>query len=240
MSHGSIGLELPRFISVTNKWFFGMVLFGLAGVIYVGSNHYHFSSPIYLPYTHWDYLVPFLPQTIWIYMSEYFFFLVTYVALRREENVNRFFFSFLFQQTVAVLVFLAWPTTFPRSLFPLNPEMMDHFTFGLFAYLRSVDTPASCCPSLHVSSIFLCMLVFLDEKQARLRAVLWVWGAMIIATTVTTKQHYVIDVVVGLMLGLTSFFLFHRLFSLKRKVSDSLTYVVIPQGTASDHFKSDV
>jgi hypothetical protein len=50
----------------------------------------------------------------------------------------------------------------------------------------------------------------------------------------------VIDVVVGLLLGLSSFLLFHRFLALKRRISDSLTYVVIPQKNDANQFKSDV
>jgi membrane-associated phospholipid phosphatase len=202
--------SLPIVVTQETKYPGGIALFTIAAVIYLATNHFHLSEPRLLPLTWVDRDVPFLPYTMWVYISEFAFFGVVYVCCRDMINLNRFFYSFLALQVVSCLIFLIWPTTYPRDGFPLTDDL-DPVTRYVFGALRQTDTPANCTPSLHVSSVYLCSFLFLDERP-KLFPFFFTWGTLIAASTLTTKQHYLADVVTGLALSILIYWLFYRYF----------------------------
>src|SRR6476620_9379160 len=157
---------LPIFITKKNKYWVGLFLCIVAVMLYLSSNHYHFIPPRLLPLSWVDQLVPFLPGSVWIYISEYIFFLAVYITCKDMVNLNKYFYSFLSLQSVSVLIFWICPTTYPRDLFPL-PTDLDKITYFAFNTLRETDTPANCCPSLHVSSVYLSTFIFLDDQKRK-------------------------------------------------------------------------
>ncbi len=205
--------SLPIFVTKKNKYWAGFILFVFAVVLYLSSNHYHFIPPRLLPLSWVDKLVPFLPGSVWIYISEYIYFLVVYATCKDMVNLNKYFYSFLALQTVSVLIFWIWPTTYPRDLFPL-PSSLDAITYFAFSTLRETDTPANCCPSLHVSSVYLSSFIFLDDQRKKF-PFFFIWGTAIAISTLTTKQHYLIDVIFGFIMALVTYWIFHKYVSYK-------------------------
>jgi len=201
--------SLPLFINRGNKNLCGVILFLTAAGLYLPSNHIHIFPPQYLPMSWVDLAVPFMPNTMWIYISEYIFFITVYWASRNYMNLNKYFYSFLALQSVSVAIFWIWPTTYPRSDFPL-PEDLGPITHAVFSWLRTTDTPANCCPSLHVSSVYLSTFIFLDEQKKKF-PFFFCWGTAIAVSTLTTKQHYLVDVVAGLVMAVAFYWVFHKL-----------------------------
>jgi membrane-associated phospholipid phosphatase len=199
---------LPMFINRENKHLVGLALFTVAAALYLCCNHFHLVPPQMLPRSWIDLSVPFLPGTVWVYISEYLFFSAVYLACNDELTLNKYFYSFLCLQTISCFIFWAWPTTYPRDLFPL-PNDLDPVTRYVFGSLRQTDTPASCCPSLHVSSVYLSTFLFL-EGQKKYFPLFFMWGTAIALSTLTTKQHYMIDVVTGFMLAVIHYWIFFR------------------------------
>lgn len=200
--------SLPLFLTRENKYVAGAFLFLIAAILYLTSNHFHFFQPQLLPMSWVDHVVPFLPLTVWIYISEYIFFIAVYLTTKDVINLNRYIYSFLALQTFAVLIFWIWPTTYPRELFPL-PSNLDPITYYVFNSLRQTDTAANCCPSLHVSSVYLSSFIFLKEQRKKF-PFFFLWGTAIALSTLTTKQHYLIDVTAGLACAIVFHWIFHR------------------------------
>jgi membrane-associated phospholipid phosphatase len=94
------------------------------------------------------------------------------------------------------------PTTYPRELFPI-PADAGPLSALLLTALRTFDTPSSCLPSLHVAiSVVSALLVF--RERPRLSLALLAWAAAIAVSTLTTKQHYAVDVVSGAALAVVA------------------------------------
>lgn len=203
--------SLPLFVTRQNKYRVGLLLWFYAALIYLTSNHFPILEPQLLPMSRLDRAIPFLPNTVWIYLSEYLFFITIYLSARDMVNLNKYVYSFIALQTTSVLIFVLWPTTFPRELFPL-PEDLNAPTYFIFSALRQLDTPVNCCPSLHVSSVFLSSFIFLDEQQKKF-PLFFFWGAAIALSTLTTKQHYFVDVLSGLFMAILFYWIFHKLVS---------------------------
>ncbi|NDG85302.1 MAG: phosphatase PAP2 family protein [Proteobacteria bacterium] len=192
---------MDRFRKIT----LGLGLFGLAGPLYLIPNHYPPYSPFELPLTRVDHSVPFLPATIWIYLSEYLLVFSAYLLVEDPRTLRGYLKGTLVLLLFSALVFLAFPTTYPRHLFPL-PGGTDPATRFLFELQRAGDTPNNCLPSLHVATVLMAALALKQNK--RWFPVYLLWAVLISISTLTTKQHYFWDVLSGgaLALGLDRYF----------------------------------
>jgi len=199
---------LPLFVTSDNKYRAGLLIYAITGTLYMMSNHNPIFAPQLLPMTWLDQAVPFMPGTVWIYMSDYFFALVVFALCRDFTNVNKLCYSFFALQILSITTFFLWPTTFPRDQFPL-PGTLDPITAGAFTFLRQIDSPHNCLPSLHVSTAFLAAFAFLDEQKGKFPWFLG-WATAIAITTLTTKQHYLADVLAAVALAIVLYLIFHR------------------------------
>jgi membrane-associated phospholipid phosphatase len=179
------------------KAVWGLSLFGLAAPLYLIPNHYPVFTPVELPLTRIDSIIPFVPETIWIYLSEYPLLISAFVLTRHPEALNRYVKSILAVLLASALIFILYPTTYPRDRFPLPPEL-DPFSRFLFELQRTGDSPLNCFPSLHVGSVLTSTLLFRDRPRAFL--IFFGWAILICLSTLTTKQHYVWDVLGGAIL----------------------------------------
>jgi membrane-associated phospholipid phosphatase len=208
---------LPLLITPEAKSIWGIFGGLVTAVCYMLSNHFHLFEPQYLPMSWVDTAVPFLPLSVWIYASEYAFFVAVYFTLKDNLNLNRVFYAFMALQLVSGLIFVLWPTTYPRYLFPLDPQAVDTLTFNLFQSIREADSPANCCPSLHVSSVLIGALAFLNEQKSKSWFFL-LWAVGIAVSTLTTKQHYLVDVLGGWGLAIAAHVFFHHKMRYQRLV----------------------
>ena len=96
---------------------------------------------------------------------------------------------------VSFLIFALYPTVIPR-LVPTGAGM----TAEAFALLYRLDPASNCLPSLHVSLAWLAAAGVLSEGR-RSGALFCLWAGFITWSTMTTKQHYLVDVVAGLALA---------------------------------------
>lgn len=97
--------SLPLFISHRNKVLIGLLLAVVTAFLYFTSNHIHIFEPRFLPMTSLDQAIPFVPYTVWVYISEYLLFFGVYFSSRDLENTNRYVYAFMFQQIVSAFIF---------------------------------------------------------------------------------------------------------------------------------------
>ncbi len=148
-----------------------------------------------------DAWVPFLRWTIWFYISEYpFIFLAVWLGTDDRER-SRMFYAFILVATIGLVIFILWPTAVARE----SPGS-DGVTGLLWRWLYSVDTPANALPSLHVANTCLAA-ARLRRLGGAWRIVAPIWASLIVASTLTTKQHYAIDIAGGAALAAVCFVL---------------------------------
>jgi len=197
---------LPDLVHKENRLKVGILLFVAGAALYLAPNHFHLFSPHFLPLSPVDRAVPFIPQTIWLYVSEYFYLIVIYLSYRDMANLNRFIYAFVALQAVCVLVFWLWPTVIARDSFPAPPTL-DSLTSIVLTALRRADTPANCFPSFHVASVYLSCFLLSGEGRWKFRFFL-LWATAIAVSTLTTKQHYFADVLSGFILAVALYYAF--------------------------------
>ncbi len=201
-------LRLPMLLNQRNKYAWGVVLFIVTSTAYLLSNRFHIATPEVLSPGGFERWVPQLPWTVWIYASYPILFIVAYLSERDNERLNAYFYSILAINLLSQLVFVFFPTTILRTELGAIPDS-DGLGIVLLGMIQSVDTPANCVPSLHVSASVLAALVIAP------RSILWkwfcgIWALAIAISTLTTEQHYLVDVVCGSLLALACYWVFYQ------------------------------
>ncbi|MFN7147272.1 MAG: phosphatase PAP2 family protein, partial [Myxococcota bacterium] len=161
-----------------------------------------------LPLTDLDRAIPFLPWTVWIYGSGSKAALLAWLLVPDGRAGRRLFLTLALCSVVTCTFFVLWPTTYPRELYPLPAG--DTATLVELADLRAADSPTNCFPSLHVAlawGLALCWSGFLRRG----RFLPLVWAAAVSVGTLTTKQHYVVDVPAGALIGVGAWWVVRRL-----------------------------
>jgi membrane-associated phospholipid phosphatase len=174
----------------------------LCALLYYVPQHWHRGTPTLLPLTFVDRLVPFWPLSGLVYFAAFAFLAGTFLALRDFDAATRFLYANLLAQVLAAMVFVLWPTTYPRADFPL-PADAGPLGVALVAFCRDADLPVNCLPSLHVSTVVLCLATqwHCIPAARRVFPLLLATGLLLVASTLTFKQHYLIDVIAGAVLG---------------------------------------
>ncbi len=110
---------------------------------------------------------------------------------------------------IHALIFMVYPTEYPRTY--------DYNSLcAINKLLLSLDNPQNCLPSLHVSFIFFSFLIAPSLGVNGIKRFIFVfWGALIMASVVFVKQHYVIDIVAGILLTTCYYYLTRKFLKSK-------------------------
>lgn len=161
-----------------------------------GAYHYNFESAL-------DLAVPFLPWSITVYYGAFVFWYVSYVFIMRsgKENAFRFLCAHTLSLCVILLFFLFMPTTNTR------PEVTgDSFWDWAMRMLYSIDAATNLFPSLHCQMSWICSRGLEKTNAPKwFKIFAYVFTFLIFASTMTTKQHILIDVLSGWALAEITF-----------------------------------
>ncbi len=204
-------VKLPHVVTPEKKMYISSLVSLIGMALYLFFNRIYFFRPQELPLLWPDEAIPLWADSVWIYISVYLMYALTYFMTKDLLNLCKYLYASLFQVIVSIFIFMMWPTIYPRHLYPLPTELNGATEF-IFSLIRNIDTPASCCPSLHVSTAFLTSFVFLEEQKEKF-PLFFAWAIIISFSTLSTKQHYFLDVLGGFTVAILSYGLFYRYFS---------------------------
>ena len=147
-----------------------------------------------------DEMIPVVPWTTLIYFGCFLFWAVGYaIILRTEpEGTHRFFRAELLGKLICFLFFVAIPTTSAR------PEISGSGIFAWFMrFLYAADTPRALFPSMHCFVSWMCVVGLRGKPQISkaYRATAVIAALLVFASTLTTKQHVLVDVPAGVALA---------------------------------------
>ena len=164
-------------------------------VLYTGyqlTNRYQFFTVHHLPLTFIDDNVPFLVWTVIPY-----FILIGGMYLPIFINNKKIFYQSLIALTIAVClnysIFFFWPTIIERPPIPLGNTISEQ----LYRWLLSIDGPANCFPSGHITSPGI-GIWFLTRDKPQHKLIYFPLFVLCSLTVLTTKQHYAWDILGGL------------------------------------------
>lgn len=150
--------------------------------------------PVIAQVTRWDDMIPFWPWTMAVYLSLYFQVIACiWMVDKQHRFVPRFMFVMLVLLTLVLTsIFCAKPEIIMR------PEVPSSIFSNLILWVRQSDEGLCTYPSGHIAySLFgpIFLLAYGDERKVKQSWFVFVWGVLISASTLTTKQHVVTDVV---------------------------------------------
>jgi membrane-associated phospholipid phosphatase len=166
----------------------------VANEIYAVLNHgpavLHLQTPL-------DQALPVVPIFVIPYVSLNLFVYVTLVVFLLFQN--RVF------QSACLAMILAWLVSYGFYLF-LQSEMIRPALTGGDVFTRMIrdvyagDNPFNCFPSLHTSMSTI-LAIHWFRVNRRVAIGLACWTALIVASTILIKQHYLADLGAGLILA---------------------------------------
>jgi membrane-associated phospholipid phosphatase len=186
----------PRF--TVHKWAWGLGAAAVQTALYFFIGTAHFDRSTELLRTRFDDAIPFLPATAWFYLPIYVgIFLIALACFRTRVHFDRA----LAGVGIIMLAGLAGhrlvAAAYPRPL--LHPPYAS-VSQTFMAWVQGIDPPGNVFPSLHVAHTS-SLALFLHHENPRLGRVVIVLAALLAVSTLTTKQHFVADVLAGFALA---------------------------------------
>ncbi len=187
-----------------------LVFMSAYGVLYVIPNFFSDQPAGELPLLWIDKVVPLVPWTFLIYTSDYLVFLITILWLTEKEDFLSFTRMMFGVLGVCGLFFYSYPTIYPR------PDYASFAPGGVIGaameFIAVADSPRNCFPSMHVGLTAVATWS-LRKKGPKILGLFGLWSLAIFASTLTTKQHYFLDIIGGLAVMILIAFVEHRLIS---------------------------
>lgn len=176
-----------------------------------------------------DQALPLQPAWALVYGALYLFLiLLPVLVVRQEEQIRRTVLAYLTIWIASYVCFLLYPTRASRP----DEVIGDGFAVWGLRFLYSADPPYNCFPSLHVAHSFVSALAC-HRVHRGVGAAASLCAALVAVSTLFTKQHYVLDVVAGVLLAGAAWAVFLRsspreaIPELDRRLAPALALVTI-------------
>lgn len=150
--------------------------------------------------TAFDKMVPLIPEFTSIYLICYLFWAANYILIARigKEHMYRFLTGDFLSRLICGVFFIFLPTTLIR------PEVTGTgFWDQVLKLVYTIDQSANLFPSIHCLVSWFCYIGIRKQKQIPrwYRAFSMIFAILVCVSTQVTKQHYIIDVFGGILLG---------------------------------------
>ena len=184
--------------------FRAIIVFGLFFLAtYLITNHLTWAAPWQLPLFPFERNLPFMPWTVFIYMTTYVGVVIA-IPLFARRDLPRAMAAMISMAVFLGIIFLLFPTVYPR---PPLPTGLSPFTEYIYRLFTVIDTARNCFPSEHVAGVLFVSLVLLRRNRA-IGVLFLVWSAFIAISTLTVKQHYAFDLVGGAAVAVIFYYWF--------------------------------
>jgi membrane-associated phospholipid phosphatase len=184
--------------SAKYRWTVGLSLAALQSAFYFGIGNLPLQRSTELLRTRLDDAIPFLPWTSWCYLPFYAaIFIMAIGGFRHRALFDRTARSVVAVMLVGALCHGLIGAEYPRTvLVPPYAGLSEAF----MAWVQHVDRPGNVFPSLHVAHTTMLSLMLVRERPVLGRVAL-VMATLLALSTLTTKQHFIADVVSGYALA---------------------------------------
>ncbi len=196
-------LPLYAIIPLIGSFVFNTMVYSTTMALCADLPHYDFTTDL-------DRMVPVISWFVYIYFLSFPFWAVNYILIARGEKKQ--FFQFLTadlaSRVVCLFFFVFLPTTNVR------PEITGtSLSDEILRWLYSIDQPTNLFPSIHCLVSWFC---FIGIKK-RTDIPVWykgfscIFAVLVFVSTQVTKQHYLVDVIGGVLLAEVTYRVSHRI-----------------------------
>jgi membrane-associated phospholipid phosphatase len=163
-------------------------------------NEYNFLTDL-------DIAIPFIPEFIWVYHTLIPIIGISAIVLIKNRKL---FFSTLNGYIIATIIlsifYIFLPSFYPRQL--ITDSSVSSYMVEL---TRLIDNANNTFPSGHVTFSWLLALFLMKSDCAKkwkwLGPTYLIWAILISISTLVLKQHYIVDVISGIILATACFYL---------------------------------
>jgi membrane-associated phospholipid phosphatase len=184
---GWVHLRYAAWLSLANALWFALVYGGCDAV----TAHRSLRLPVHVPA---ELRIPFVPAMTVFYMSLYGMFLLGPFVLRSRRELRALVLTLASVTACGGLGFLAYPAQLAFA--PVREDQLGIWA-GLYHFADALNLDYNLVPSLHVAFGVVCASVYAPRAPRAIKILLWLWVALIAASTVLIHQHHVIDVAAG-------------------------------------------
>ncbi|HXG52522.1 MAG TPA: phosphatase PAP2 family protein [candidate division Zixibacteria bacterium] len=176
-------------------------------VPYYALQHHTFFPVTLMPETPVDEWIGFDDRALWLYLSLFLLMPVAPLQMTDLTRLRRYAVGVCLLSLAADLVFLVWPTAVRRP----DPGAASAF----YVQLTQAVSPRNACPSLHAAMAIFSALCY-EQTAADFRhpgswrIALWAWALAILYATLAVKEHVLLDVLAGSLLGWAAYWLAFR------------------------------
>lgn len=192
----------------------------LSIVLIVGGYQFYFLPQKYgrNPYifrpSSLDKMIPFRPGWVWIYSGLYYPVILYLVISIKDFSVFCYTaFNFMVLLALHILITFICPVRTPPDWRKF--EVKENISTRFLGLVHRFDKSGNCFPSMHVAVAVLTSIHLKMNLSAELGVYAhasYLFVAIIAASTLYTKQHYVIDIPAGGLLGYMSYALCRPFF----------------------------
>ena len=161
---------------------------------------------LHVPAIALDHAVPLQPAWAMVYGSLYLFLIMLPVfVVRQQEQIRRTVLAYLMVWITAYVFFLTYPTMAPRPAEVIGKG----FVVWCLRFLYELDPPYNCFPSIHVAHSFVSALTcYRVHRGVGIASA--IAASLIGISTLFSKQHYILDVIAGILLACAAYAVFLR------------------------------
>lgn len=160
----------------------------------ISGNAVHHSIPV-----SFEDAIPFAPEWVTVYTATFIFWILGLAVCMRQERelCFRMFTGIYIAELICAVFFIAVPTVIDR------PEVTGGVYYDrLLAQLYSADQPVNLFPSMHCMFAYMVFRGFMIAKLDKPVVIgSGLFAALVCASTVFVKQHFLLDTFAGIILG---------------------------------------
>lgn len=186
-------------------------------------------TELHVPALALDRALPLQPAWAMVYATLYLFLIVLPVfVVREQEHIRRTVGAYLTIWITAYVCFFAYPTMASRPAEVIGKG----FAVWSLRFLYELDPPYNCFPSLHVAHSFVSALTCYRVHRG-VGIVAGICASLVGLSTLFTKQHYILDVIAGILLASVAYAIFlrtyprHAIPDLDRRLAPTFAICVI-------------
>ena len=158
-----------------------------------------------------DRKIPFRPYWVWVYSGLYYPILVFLIFT--VDSFSHFMytaFSFICLLFMHILISFIFPVKTPPDwrIYNKNESISTKF----LSIVHHYDEGSNCFPSMHVAVAVLTSLHLAANLSNEWSYLSHLFPILIAVSTLFTKQHYILDIPGGIILGVLNFELFLLIF----------------------------